>query len=470
MARSVLLLVPVLYLGCVLLLQPADRLGPAESAPRGSLFLYDDYDVAAMALRGLNARLGRPAGRLDAPPKLPGEEFSRQLTDTEAVPHARSFLEYPHVMLGLFRLGFVGVPEEELKSVPAAVLDGCHNNLVEHTPENLQQQQFWARLRGATRVYRVVMAFALILLLGLLAVGYEGTRLAPPKVPLWLLVLPGALFFALHRFDVLPALLTAGSFLCLARRRPFAAGLCLGGATLVKVYPILLAPLVIRYLLDKRGSVLAWSTGFALAAALVLLPVTVLLGWESVLAPYRFQLTRPPEFKWTLYGYVLPRFLGQSDGLGSAFRLGSVLAVLGILLAHRPRDLVDLLRRGTTVLLVFVAVQNFYSPQWILWLAPLCLPQAAHQRQLIPLWIALDLVSYLSVVSVLPGTPLWPLLRTALILGRGAVLAGLAWVLWHPDSLRAEIQPEPIPTVPCPNPLGLDHPPGVGSASTCLPH
>lgn len=420
MPRWLLFLVPPVYLACLFALQPADHLGPADAAPRLSLFLYDDYDMTALALRGLNHLEPRRPGRTDAPPKVSAEAFPQALADRSRALEPRYFLEYPHAVLWLTGFGFTGANPV----TPPAVFDGCHNNVVEHVPGNAEEQDLWDRLRHATRVYRVLMTVALLLLIAVLLTDRTG--------PVLLLLLPGALFFAVNRFDVLPALLAACGFALLGRRWVVLSAVCLGAATMVKVYPVLLAPLVIRYLSENRRAAVNWTVAYASTLGAFLLPALIASDWEAVLGPYRYQLTRPPEFKWTLYGYVLPRYLGASDALGSAFRLGSVLVVLGLLLRRRPTDLDDLLRRGATVLLVFVALQVFYSPQWILWLLPLLVPLAERRRQLIPLLIALDLVSYFSLVSVLPGSPLWPALRVGLIVARAGLLAGLGWVIWQP--------------------------------------
>jgi hypothetical protein len=163
-------------------------------------------------------------------------------------------------------------------------------------------------------------------------------------------------------------------------------------------------------------------------------------GWEAVWAPYRFQLGREPLL-WTAYGYILPRSLEQSDLQGTMFRLGCLVLTVAALSLPRVPDLGTLLRRGAVVLIVFVSLAVFYSPQWILWLTPLLLPLAPGRRWLTGLIIALDLVTFLTW----PVRPdLW-FRRTdwvsaelgrhvldAAVYGRFAVLAALAVVLLWP--------------------------------------
>jgi hypothetical protein len=422
--------VPVAYLALLFALQPADRLSNLRAPSGLGRLVYDDYDLAAVALRGLNFTQGRTAGH-DHPPCLTPEEFQDAL-DRPAPLEPTYHLEYPHAALLLFRLGWPAPPD----NVPAAVLDGWHNNLVEHVPRTPSEQQLWTQFRWAIRIYQVIMVGCLLALMAVLRAGYE-----PPlgwSGAAFFLVLPGALYFAVNRFDIVPALLTGLSLFCLGRKRPLAAAGLLGVATALKVYPILLAPLVVRYLWPQRRTALAWVAVFGLTAAALVLPPVLASGWQLGLAPYRFQLSRPTDYTWVLYGHVLPRGLGEPGAAGALFRIGTVALLELFLIATRPADLASLLRRGALVVLVFVALQVFYSPQWILWLAPMLIPLARRSRWLAGLIVALDLVNFLTFPPVfdLEFGPLKTSLGEILVHARAAVLAALALTLVVTD-LRA---------------------------------
>src|SRR5262249_53535576 len=157
--------------------------------------------------------------------------------------------------------------------------------------------------------------------------------------PIWLLVLPGALYFSLDRFDVVPALLVTLSLASLGRRRLVASAFLLGAATMVKVYPVLLAPLFFRFLSAERRPCLLWTgTYFGTILALFLPPVLA-WGWEPTWAPYHFQLSRPPEFGWTVYGIVLPSSWAKNTIAGGLIRMGSIALVGLALIWQRPDDL-----------------------------------------------------------------------------------------------------------------------------------
>src|SRR5262245_57431448 len=60
--------VPFVYLAVILWLQPADHLGwGPDKAPWLGRLVYDDFDVTAYAVRGLNAHAGRTPGLEEEP-------------------------------------------------------------------------------------------------------------------------------------------------------------------------------------------------------------------------------------------------------------------------------------------------------------------------------------------------------------------------------------------------------------------
>jgi len=242
--------------------------------------------------------------------------------------------------------------------------------------------------------------------------------------------LPACLYFTANRFDIVPALLTALGLACLGRRHLAASGMLIGLATLVKVYPVLIAPLILRYLFGNRRQAAIWGLAFGITLGGFLAATVCLAGWEPTLAPYRLQLSRTLG-PLTFFGPVWPASWADNTLPGKAIRLGSVVAVILLLTWPKLANLDGVLRRATAVLVVFVCFQVFYSPQWILWLMPLLVPLAARQRNLISLVICLDLVTYLTFPLVYDsgGISYQAEMFTVLVYGRALVLAVLVGIL-----------------------------------------
>jgi hypothetical protein len=242
-----------------------------------------------------------------------------------------------------------------------------------------------------------------------------------------------------------PALLTAASLACLGRRRLIASALFLAAATMIKVYPILLAPVIVRYLIVHRRDAVTWATAFTAGCLALLLFPLMWTDWQAITGPYRVQLTREPMGA-TLYVDALPKALAANDLLGRGFRFGTLALVMLALLVRRPPSLESVLRRGAIALIVFAALSVFFSPQWILWFSPLLVPLAGRRWSVLLLVVGLDLTTYLTVPVAMDADyrnwnlseemlttidHLWPVLsaivnttRTVLL---GVIVVNLAW-------------------------------------------
>jgi len=431
MPRWLPFLIPVLYAAVILWLQPADNMGPPEKAPGLGYLVYDDYDMTAFALRGLNAHLGRTGGLADNPDNLGPAAFNAALDDPTAALKRGYYLEYPHPCLLLFRLGYVW--QTDVRTPPPAVLDAGYPSLAEHQPRNDSERQIWSQLRNAERTYVVLMAACLVLLMAVLHVGYERGVAAP----VWLLILPGSLYFALNRFDVVVVLLTALSVACLGRRHIAAAAICLATAAALKVYPVILAPLMLAYVARERRGWILWTGAFAATLAVLLLPTLVLSGWEAFWGPYRFQLGRSPIAQDVADSLPLVSWLPASPWM-PLLRVVIVLSVVGLLCVPRMNGLESLLRRSALAVGVFVSMAA-YSPQWFLWFAPFLLPLAASQRRFILPIVAVDLLTYLALPVAMHDyqdgswQPICYSVSSILrIAVQGLMLAMLAWEEFRP--------------------------------------
>jgi hypothetical protein len=299
---------------------------------------------------------------------------------------------------------------------------------VEYVPRTDAECVLWRKFRQAIQIYNLFAIGCLVLLMAVIHWGYEaGSTLIGP---LFLLLLPAALYFTANRFDILPALFMALSLACLGRRWPIASAMFMGAAAMLKVYPILAAILAMRYLSKEKRQCAVWAGTFGLTIFAILMLAVSHSGWDGALAPYQHQLSRSME-SFTIYGVVIPEFLGHNNLPGVSFRLGTVMATLLLMAWTRPPDLASLLRRTLLLLIVFVSLQVFYSPQWILWLTPLWVPLARSHRLIAACAIALDLVTYLTfpVVYDLNSWPYQGEVLSLLTLARFFVLGALAGLI-----------------------------------------
>jgi hypothetical protein len=375
-------LVPVIWLATLFgVMEPGTLNIRHNVAFEFSLLFYDPADIGAFVLRGANASMGRTPGRADEPVEEEPHELARRLDAPQPPLAERYYLEYPTSTLLLFRLGFP-VPLE----LPPAIADSQQFSVSHFTPRNEYEAHIWQRFQLAAILHVVLMTIALYGLIAVLRRGYEPSE---PNGPVWLCVLPAAVFFALNRFDILPALATALAFAAMGRKRLAWSGAFLACGVLLKVYPVLFAPIILRHLGTRAGS--KWLAGFAGTILLGLGLSTAFLGWEPTVKPILVQLARPLEEKsWTLYGRVLPLELGHAKNGRLA-----ILAATGLLLVlTRPQSLHSLLRRCGALLVVFISLAVFWSPQWVVWFLPLVIPLAARQRWLIPTCIAIDVLNY----------------------------------------------------------------------------
>ena len=236
--RNWFLAIPALWLIAILCVMRPGALETRHNvAFEFSLLFYDPADIAAFVLRGANASMGREPGRTDEPKWAEPEDVAERL-DGPPLPLAEKFyLEYPSATLVLFRLGFPTPCE-----MPAAVADCHHFGIAHFIPRNDDERRLWSEFHTAAVIHLVLMTAALIGLILVLRRGYESGQ---PAGPVWLAVLPAAVYFSLNRFDILPALATALGFACLGRGRLGWSGGFLAIGVLLKVYPVLFVPIVL---------------------------------------------------------------------------------------------------------------------------------------------------------------------------------------------------------------------------------
>lgn len=455
-------LVPPAYLAVILWLQPGDRpvmitAEPPEYPLRGSTcrLLTDDADTLAYVIRAENAARGRKAGVVGPQwfhkatglqgydPKHP-DEYEQRVAPYEPFrpgrPLERYFLEYPPLALYMFRLGLVGAPPVEGEGHPA-LLDEHQFYVGSHTPDPTKPGEvaLYKRFRHAMRVYAVLMTLVQLGLMALLDFGWAAGRAFP--VPTWLLILPGFLYYTPCRFDVLPAALVIAAIAASDRRRVLVSGVLFGLAVALKMYPLVLGPIVLRFTARSWKDVFIWCGAGAVPVALSYGLMYLTDGWLGATVPLRFQLARDPEPVWCFYDRFIPIRLADKTPVGSLFRMGVPLIVSLACSVRRPPDVFSLLRRCSIALIVFLSLSVFYSPQWWQWLAVLLVPLAGRHRWLVGWVAALDLWTFLHFpllfdsLSLLGDSGPWLVDLHVLVRAQlwFVVAAVFAWIeVWNP--------------------------------------
>lgn len=193
----------------------------------------------------------------------------------------------------------------------------------------------------------------------------------------------------LKRFDALPALLTLVALLLALRRRPGWAAVALGLGTAVKLYPVLLLPLLVIGAGRKAG--LRVVGAFAGACAAVFLPFFVLSPHGVLLSIHdqvgrHLQVETPPASLALLahsFGVLNVGVVSEAHTYGLGGSSGLLLAVLtslaflvalGVIWLNAPRLVRShqgLVLAWAATLCTTVVLGRVLSPQYLVWLLPI---------------------------------------------------------------------------------------------------
>lgn len=217
----------------------------------------------------------------------------------------------------------------------------------------------------------------------------------PPRVRrrvLALLAVSPVLFggVLLTRFDLVPAALVAGATLLLLRGRPRAGALVLGVGAAVKLYPLLLLPVLAAWAwrrFGRREAILA--TALPIGVVVLAYAPFAALSPDGVWYSVWRQLSRPLQIESLGAGVLVlahnalgfdvvvetsagSQNLAGASGVTTAVAVSAVgaTAVVGTWIASARGAATDerLVRYGAAVLVAFVAFGKVLSPQFLIWL------------------------------------------------------------------------------------------------------
>ena len=232
--------------------------------------------------------------------------------------------------------------------------------------------------------------FAVVMLGCLLALQWCAGRLAG-RPAAWAVALSPLLLGAMIRthYDLLPAALVAAALLLFARERTTWAFAVLGLGTVTKLFPALLVPIAVAWLLG-RGERERILPGLAAFAAVVLVVSLPFVG-EGYVEQVRFHLERPVQIESTpasvLFAVGESSVTGtperpdrfKSNGLDGGYAEEVALVFTALLaltlvaiaaLALRGGDVRRLVLLCLAAVTAFIVLGKVLSPQFMVWLLP----------------------------------------------------------------------------------------------------
>jgi glycosyl transferase family 87 len=244
--------------------------------------------------------------------------------------------------------------------------------------------------RLAFAAWTLLLAGVVVLLCGAVAARTGGDRrralLAAALAPL----LCGALLRT--HFDLAPVALTLAALLLVCTGRPRSGLAVLGLAAMTKLFPLVVAPVALAWLVGRGRRREAWQAGATLAAVLALIGAAAAAASpDGALDAVRYHLDRPVQIESTPALIVLGLDglgVGEADGVAShrsdglvhpadGFVTGAFIAgFLGLiallaLLAARRTDSRSLVLASLATVVAFAALGKVLSPQFVIWTLPL---------------------------------------------------------------------------------------------------
>jgi hypothetical protein len=197
----------------------------------------------------------------------------------------------------------------------------------------------------------------------------------------------------LSRFDFWPASLAVLAIAALLHERLTLGALALGAAIGAKLWPVVLAPLVVAHVWRTRGprAAAAWALELIIVDAAIFLPFAV-LSPGGLRASFHAQIARPLQLE-SLGGSVLIALhhvfgtklhvvttFGSQNLTGTGAHAAEIvttvagalaLVTVWILYARRPADGERLVAHAAAAVAAVLAFGKVFSPQFVIWLVPL---------------------------------------------------------------------------------------------------
>ncbi len=241
--------------------------------------------------------------------------------------------------------------------------------------------------------YQVAFAICMALVAGVMYFVLKRYRARSAAMAFAAYLVIGSWALAETRFDLITAGLTLGAVLLAARARWKWAFALLALGTLLKFYPvILIPPLLIAQQLQSKSKWNSWQRwqGLGVFAAICagVTAFSLILNVVDTLSPFRYFFSRPIQLEsspatlvWlgSFLGYPIQYvFTFQSNNvlspLASKISILSTVCLVAALLYTfwlQWRGKIDIFMSSLLTLLIVIAAGKVFSPQYLIWVAPL---------------------------------------------------------------------------------------------------
>jgi glycosyl transferase family 87 len=263
--------------------------------------------------------------------------------------------------------------------------------------------------------YQVVFAFSMVIMAAIIYLLLKRYRSTGAAIAFAAYLVLGSWATALGRFDLIPAGLILGAVLLGVRSKWKWAFALLALATLLKLFPIILIlPFLIAQQRQSKEKWLAWSRwsalGLFVGICIVVTAVSLTLNVANTLYPINYFLNRPFQVE-SIPATVL--WLGGKAGravqwvftyqsLNFLSPLSHVVSLLSIFVLCvgllftcwlQWRGKIDLPMACLLTLLIILITGKVFSPQYLIWVAPLvAYVGQAHWKWLVS-WACVSLLT-----------------------------------------------------------------------------
>ncbi len=322
--------------------------------------------------------------------------------------------------------------------------------------------------------FAVVMALVAAIIYGVLA----RFRSRGAAIAFALYLVTGCWGTALGRFDLLPSALTLIAIVCATRKRWNWAFLWLALGTMVKFYPaILLPPFLLAQQMELHKTGMKWINwrrwqplGLFAVVCVVIMGVSLLLSVGSTIDQIRYFGDRPVQvesFSASLIWIISvlthhPLVYGKTFGSLNILNvpsLASKVSLLGTLLLGggllytywlQWRGKIQLATTALLTLLIVMVTGKVFSPQYLIWVAPLVAYVGRADLKWLISWSAVGLLTtwiYPNIYIMTPrlsDVPLLPVFFPVTTV-RNFLLFGfiLALLIYYTRTKRADTTERP---------------------------